>query len=77
MKPKKTKHEPKRELFRVELSLLVDANHPLVKLGGQIKWTAFEEQLAPSYHDKTRASGIDTRLMVALHLKLHDAVSPC
>jgi IS5 family transposase len=51
----------------VELSLLVDANHPLVKLGAQINWTAFEEHLAPTYHDKTGATGIDTRLMVALH----------
>jgi hypothetical protein len=34
MKPKKLKHEPQRELFRVELALLVDAEHPLVKLGG-------------------------------------------
>lgn len=61
------KHEPQRELFRVELSLLVDANHPLVKLGGRIDWAAFEEHLAPTYHDKTGAPGIDTRLMVALH----------
>jgi IS5 family transposase len=56
-----------RELFRVELSLLVDAEHPLVKLGGRINWAALEEHLAPTYHDKTGAPGIDTRLMVALH----------
>jgi hypothetical protein len=41
----------------VELSFLVDANHPLVKLGGRINWAAFEEQLAPTYHDKTGAPG--------------------
>lgn len=67
MKPKKLKPESQRELFRVELSFLVDANHPLVKLGAQINWAAFEEHLAPTYHDKTGAPGIDTRLMVALH----------
>ncbi len=67
MKPKKTAHDPQRELFRVELSLLVAANHPLVKLGGRINWAAFEELLTPTYHDKTGAPGIDTRLMVALH----------
>jgi transposase, IS5 family len=67
MKPKKTEYKPQRELFRVELSLLVDANHALVKLGGRINWAAFEEHLAPTYHDKTGAPGIDTRLMVALH----------
>lgn len=67
MKPKKIKHEPQRELFRVELSLLVDGNHPLVKLGEKINWGAFDEQLAPTYHDKTGQPGLDTRLMVALH----------
>jgi Transposase domain (DUF772) len=67
MKPKKTEHKPQRELFRVELSFLVDNNHPLVKLGSRINWTAFDEHLAPTYHDKMGAPGIDTRLMVALH----------
>jgi transposase, IS5 family len=52
MKPKKTGHKPQRDLFRVELSFLVDSNHPLVKLGGRINWAAFEEHLAPTYHDK-------------------------
>ena len=51
----------------MELSFLVDAEHPLVKLGGWINWPRFEEHLAPTYHDKTGAPGIDTRLMVALH----------
>lgn len=67
MKPKKTAHQPQRELFQVELSFLVDASHPLVKLGSRINWVAFEELLEPTYHDKTGAPGIDTRLMVALH----------
>jgi hypothetical protein len=35
MKPKKSVPSPQREMFRVELSFLVDAEHPLVKLGGQ------------------------------------------
>lgn len=67
MKPKKVKHEPQRELFRVGLSFLVDPKHPLVELGGRINWAAFEEHLVPTYDDKTGAPGIDTRLMVALY----------
>jgi len=67
MKPKSVIHSPQRELFRVELSFLVDAGHPLVKLAGRINWTVFEEQLAGTYDDHTGAPGIDTRLMVALH----------
>ncbi len=71
MKPKKLTPEPQRELFRVELSFLVDANHPLVKPGAQINWAAFEEHLAPAYHDETGALEIDTRLMVALGYLKH------
>ncbi|MFA6960543.1 MAG: IS5 family transposase [Opitutaceae bacterium] len=67
MKPKKTEHKRQGELFRVELSLLVDASQPLVKLGGRINWVLFDEQLGATYHAHTGAPGIDTRLMVALH----------
>jgi IS5 family transposase len=67
LKPKKTANQPQRELFRVELSLLVDTAHPLIKLGARINWTLFEEQLGATYHAQKGAPGIDTRLMVALH----------
>ena len=67
MKPKKKVHNPQRELFRVELKMLVDAEHPLVKLGAKIDWAKFEELLGASYHATQGALGIDTRLMVALH----------
>lgn len=67
MKPKKSAHSPQRELFRIELSMLVDAEHPLVKLGGKIDWKRFEELLGATYHETQGAPGVDTRLMVALH----------
>lgn len=67
MKPKSVIHSPQRELLRAELSFLVDAGHPLVKLAARINWTVFEEHLAGTYDGKTEAPGIDTRLMVALH----------
>ncbi len=67
MKPKSVDYSPQRELFRVELSFLVDAEHPLVKLSKQINWAVFEEQLSGTYHERTGAPGIETRLMVALH----------
>lgn len=50
----------------MELSLLVDANQSLVRLGGRINWAAFEELLEPTYHVKTGAPGINARLIVAL-----------
>ena len=67
MKPKATSNQPQRELFRIELAALVDPTHPLVKLGRQIDWTLFEEQLGKTYDPKVGAPGVSTRLMVALH----------
>ncbi len=52
MKPKRSVHHPQRELFRIELSMLVDAEHPLVKLGEKIDWRRFEELLGATYHAK-------------------------
>ena len=67
MKPKTPVHQAQRELFRVELERLVDEGHPLVKLGGQINWTVFEERLGRTYAVTGGAPGVSTRLMVALH----------
>lgn len=72
MKPKKSVHQAQRELFRAELSFIIDPAHPLVKLAERINWALFEEQLGATYHPKTGQPGIDTRLMAALHyLKYH------
>jgi IS5 family transposase len=67
MKPKPPVHQAQRELFRIELERLVDAGHPLVKLGRQINWTVFEERLGQTYAVTGGAPGVRTRLMVALH----------
>ena len=50
MKPKPTVYNPQREMFRVELTSLVDLSHPLVKLGETINWARFEEQLGRTFH---------------------------
>lgn len=67
MKPKALVHQAQRELFRVELEHLVDAGHPLVKLGRQIDWAVFAERLGQTYAAATGAPGVRTRLLVALH----------
>lgn len=67
MKPHSAEHSPQTELFRVELTELVDPEHALVKLAPRINWELLAEQLAATYDEKTGAPGIDTRLMVALH----------
>ncbi|MEO7796394.1 MAG: IS5/IS1182 family transposase, partial [Opitutaceae bacterium] len=63
MKPKPVIHEAQRELFRIELEQLVDAEHPLVKLGRQIDWAGFDERLGATYAAATGAPGRSTRLM--------------
>lgn len=67
MKPKDLVHQAQRELFRVELEHLVDAGHPLVKLGRQMDWAVFAERLGPTYAAANGAPGVRTRLLVALH----------
>ena len=67
MRPKTKEKQNQMEMFAVELDRLVNPGHALIKLGAQINWAAFEEQLGRTYHDTTGAPGVNTRLMVALH----------
>src|SRR5208282_3352415 len=67
MRPKSEPKQPQRELFQVELEQIIDAHHPLVRLGMSIDWTAFEQTLGSTYHPTHGAPGISARLMVALH----------
>lgn len=67
MKPKAPVRQAQRELFRVELDLLIDSSHALVKLGRQINWVGFDELLGQTYAAANGAPGARTRLMVALH----------
>jgi len=67
MKPKEQVRQAQRELFHVELEQLVDATHPLVKLGQQLDWAVFTERLGQTYASKQGAPGVNTRLLVALH----------
>jgi IS5 family transposase len=50
-----------------ELEGLADPSHPLVKLGAQINWAAFDELLGATHTPGLGAPGANTRLMVALH----------
>ena len=67
MRPKTKEKQKQMEMFEVELERLVNPGHALVKLGAQINWAAFDEQLGKTYHETTGAPGVNTRLMVTLH----------
>jgi len=68
MKPKRSPHYNRQEdLFRSDLSQIIDSRHPLVKLAGMVDWNRLEELFgATSCPDQGRPA-ISTRLMVSLH----------
>ena len=67
MRPKSEPRQPQRELFQSELEQIIDAHHPLVRLGKCIDWGSFEQALGATYHPTQGAPGVPTRLLVALH----------
>jgi len=50
-----------------QLSDIIDANHPLVKLADSIDWNSIEEDLAQAYPSTTGHPNKPIRLMVGLH----------
>lgn len=69
MPPKKPKLRDD-ELFRMQLTNMIDMDHPLVKLAGLIDWSRFDEAYGRFYTQKGRP-GLPTRLMAGLHLLKH------
>jgi IS5 family transposase len=69
MPPKKPKLRDD-ELFRMQLSNMIDMEHPLAKLAGMIDWSRFDEAYGRFYTQKGRPA-LPTRLMAGLHLLKH------
>jgi IS5 family transposase len=68
MKPKKPAvKDRQRDLFRIELTQIIDTSHALVKLAEVVDWDRFEEVFGATYCPDDGRPGISTRLMVALH----------
>lgn len=68
MKPKKSPvHERQGNLFRVELSRIIDRGHGLVKLAEAVDWHRLDEMFGSTYCPDNGRPGVSTRLMVALH----------
>ena len=62
----KTLEPQQGDLFKVFLKDIVDLNHPLVRLAGQVDWNQFEEALAPAFADEEGRPSADVRLVVGL-----------
>lgn len=68
MKPKTAPIEERQgDLFRVELTSVIDMEHALVKLANAVDWDRFEEVFGETYCADNGRPGVSTRLMVALH----------
>lgn len=58
------------ELFRMQLTNMIDMEHPLVKAAQLIDWSQFDEGFGRFYTQKGRP-GLPTRLLAGLHLLKH------
>jgi len=72
MRPRPSSNtEPQGDFLKVELDFLVDHEHPLVKLAGQIDWAFFERELGAHFCETNGAPAKPVRLMVGLHYLKH------
>ena len=68
MKPKKSPQKDRqRDLFRSELSRIINSKHGLVKLAKVVEWDSLDELFGSTYCPDNGRPGVSTRLMVALH----------
>ena len=69
MKPKNP--VPQRQLFGAELCELLNPEHPLYVLAGQIDWQQFDVAIDDCYAEELGRPGVNTRLMVGLMYLKH------
>lgn len=68
MKPTKSPiTDQQRDLFRSQLSTIIDQGHSLVKLSNIVNWSELEQAFGQTFCEDNGRPGISTRLMVALH----------
>jgi IS5 family transposase len=68
MKPKKSSQMNRQlDLFRPDLTKIIDPNHALVKLAKAIEWERMEELFGATYCPDNGRPGVSTRLMISLH----------
>jgi IS5 family transposase len=68
MKPKESPCNNRQgDLFRVELSRIIDARHGLVRLSNAVDWDRLNEVFGATFCPDNGRPGVSTRLMVSLH----------
>jgi transposase, IS5 family len=71
MRPRERRDSGQTHLFQARLDLIVDMNHPLVKLAGTIEWGFVEGRLDVVYKDGPGQPPLPTRLMAGLAILKH------
>ena len=72
MKPRPSSNtDLQGDLFKVELETIINPDHELVRLAGQIDWTFFERELGEHFCEHNGAPAKPVRLMVGLHFIKH------
>ena len=67
MKPKPSPIKNRQgDLFRTELSKVINLNHPMVRLSKAVDWDRLDEVFGRTYCPDNGRPAISTRLMVAL-----------
>lgn len=68
MKPKAPEASPTPELFRAQLTQILDRRHALVTLANRIDWAHLDALVAPLFVANNGRPAIASRLMIGLHL---------
>lgn len=71
MKPKSRPESSQLQLFQAQFEQLLNQDHPLVVLAGQIDWARFDAALADCYSPDQGAPAKAVRLLVGLHYLKH------
>ena len=62
MKPKRPEREnPQGELFKRELTKLIDMDHPMVLLAQLVEWQEFDDKFEPLFCENNGRPGLPTR----------------
>ena len=68
MKPKRSPDKcGQKDLFRIELSKIIDPHHSLVKLSKVVDWDRMDELFGKTFCPDNGRPAVSTRLMVSLH----------
>ena len=70
MRPKKHETTGEGDLFRARLDQIINMQHELVQLAGQLNWEWLDGEIAPLFSDKGRPA-IESRFMLGLLLLKH------